>query len=88
MKLNLASFAIVFMIKRGKKEEDTIRRISNSKLPAFRARINYMKKNGDYQKVDLFDLAGESKKRLRIWAYGDKQRENRFSFGDRVVTKL
>lgn len=66
----IESASLVFQIKDGKEENDTIIRVSQSKLAAFNARRNYLKRNG--MDIDLFDLAGNSKRRLQVYYKGEK----------------
>ena len=64
--------AIVFKIKPYKIEDDTIIRLSQSKLKSFKARINFMKKTHRENEIDMFDLAGQSKRRLIVYPKGEK----------------
>ena len=64
--------AIVLQIKPHETEEDTIVRISNSKLKSFNARIRFMKKTHQDSKIDMFELAGYSKSRLIVFRKGEK----------------
>lgn len=66
----MESASLVFQIKDGKEENDTIIRVSQSKLAAFNARRNYLKRND--MDIDLFDLAGNSKRRLQVYYKGEK----------------
>lgn len=66
----IESASLVFQINDGKEESDTIIRVSQSKLAAFNARRNYLKRNG--MDIDLFDLAGNSKRRLQVYYKGEK----------------
>lgn len=66
----VSSAALIFKIKPWKKESDTIIRVSDSKLSAFNARIKYLKRNKS--EINLFDLAGNSKKQLQVWPKGEK----------------
>lgn len=66
----VSSAELIFKIKPWKKESDTIIRVSDSKLSAFNARINYLKRNKS--EINLFDLAGNSKKQLQVWPKGEK----------------
>lgn len=62
--------SLVFEIKKGAEEIDTIIRVAKNKLPSFMARIKYMKRNSE--SVNLFDLAGNSKRQLQVWRRGEK----------------
>lgn len=64
------SAALVLQIKKNKKEEDTIIRVSMSKKNAFNSRLSYLKRTN--QDIDLFDLAGNSKKQLMVFPKGPK----------------
>ena len=68
----LKSASLVLKLKNGVTEEDTIIRISNSKLKSFNARIRFMKKTHQDSKIDMFELAGYSKSRLIVFRKGEK----------------
>lgn len=68
----IKSAALILQIKKNKTEEETIMVVSRSKHAAFNARISFMKRNRQTDKIDLFDLAGESKKRLTVFQRGEK----------------
>ena len=66
---------IILKLKKNKKIEDTIIKIAQNKRSAFNARVSYLKRNNE--SIDLFDLAGNSKKRLQVWPKGEKYRGTR-----------
>lgn len=71
------SASLILQIKKNKTEEETIVVVSRSKHAAFSARINYMKRINQHDKIDMFDLAGRSKRQLTVFPRGEKYERTR-----------
>lgn len=64
------SSSLIFEIKKEVDEVETIIRIPEGKIATFNGRVRFMKKNN--VSINLFDLAGQSKRRLQVWRGGKR----------------